>query len=888
MAFYGEEEGLSLHEGFVELEELSCSDDKLIWKETARWIKFEEDVEKNANRWGKPHIPCLGFHSCQEVRTVFQNGCLLLDLDEDQLPSIAEAVASKLISDGKLSEKEHDAFLSILLTPHEHQFQKQRSGGGIRKLSTIHPIGKEQGRNTNQNDFFSILFSSIPHVEIATKPGGNTSRAQDSLAVDTIDNKVSSIDARIPKDAEATTVLVGGHKHLSAPEGAFVRLARGCRLRNLAEVNIPVRFLFILLGPDDKSIDYHEVGRCVATLMSDRLFLDCAYDAEELQDLYDAMDSFLSDTVIIPPGEWDRNVLAQSLPSLAKETKKTALRRRGALLRKQRHFSDLETQETVTESLELEDDPLKRTGLFCGGLLRDVKRRFPYYKSDMTDSFNWRCVMATILVYVACLAPAISFGGLLYKKTKGWMGVAEMIVSTALSGVIFALFAGQPLIIIGATGPLLLFETNVFNLSESFDFEYMPWRAWVGIWVMLICWALVAMEGCFLIRYFTRFTEEIFACMISLIFIYDGIKYIYDIFGLYPLTSGTTENVDGKDVSNTALFTTILFFGTFFVAHIIRDVRHSRFLNHTLRRVISDFGVLIAIVAMILVELSAQSIYVQRLNVPDGFDVTSPHLRGWYVNPMGTERRLGADAIFGALVPAILVSILVFMEVEFCNVILDKKDNQLKKGPGYNLDLFVVGFLMGMCSVLGLPWMCATPVHTVSHLHALMVHSTNHAPGEHPQLLEVKEQRVTNIIIHVLIGLTMLLAPVIRLTPVVVLFGVFVHLGFSSLSHLQFVERFKLLFVSPNHHPDRRYVRSVSTGKMNAFTLVQVVCLLFLVAIKVTVVAPFFPFFVICLVPLRRMLERFYTDQELEDLDNEEEEYLDSDLDEFDMVHVPI
>ena len=32
---------------------------------------------------------------------------------------------------------------------------------------------------------------------------------------------------------------------------------------------VPMRFLFLQIGPDDKSIDYHEVGRAMATLMSD-------------------------------------------------------------------------------------------------------------------------------------------------------------------------------------------------------------------------------------------------------------------------------------------------------------------------------------------------------------------------------------------------------------------------------------------------------------------------------------------------------------------------------------------------------------------------------------------------------------------------------------------
>ena len=43
------------------------------WKETARWIKFEENVE-DSNRWGKPHVASLTFHSLLELRKGLEKG----------------------------------------------------------------------------------------------------------------------------------------------------------------------------------------------------------------------------------------------------------------------------------------------------------------------------------------------------------------------------------------------------------------------------------------------------------------------------------------------------------------------------------------------------------------------------------------------------------------------------------------------------------------------------------------------------------------------------------------------------------------------------------------------------------------------------------------------
>jgi len=58
-------------------------------------------------------------------------------------------------------------------------------------------------------------------------------------------------------------------------------------------------------------------------------------------------------------------------------------------------------------------DPLKRTRRLFGGLVNDVKRRFPHYLSDFRDALNTQCLAAFFFIYFACLSPAITFGGLI-------------------------------------------------------------------------------------------------------------------------------------------------------------------------------------------------------------------------------------------------------------------------------------------------------------------------------------------------------------------------------------------------------------------------------------------------------------------------------------------
>jgi hypothetical protein len=73
--------------------------------------------------------------------------------------------------------------------------------------------------------------------------------------------------------------------------------------------------------------------------------------------------------------------------------------------------------------------------------------------------------------------------------------------------------------------------------------------------------------------------------------------------------------------------------------------------------------------------------------------------------------------------------------------------------------------------------------------------------------------------IHLLFGLAILAAPVLREIPMAVVFGVFLYLGICSLIGLDFVDRIYLIFYPPKHHPSLPYVQQVSkqTSKFTLF-----------------------------------------------------------------------
>ena len=81
------------HPLFSEMVELKLDE----WKETARWIRFEEDVEEGANRWSKPHVSSLSLHSLMGLRDYLKKGTILLDLQADTLEEIIDMLLETMM-----------------------------------------------------------------------------------------------------------------------------------------------------------------------------------------------------------------------------------------------------------------------------------------------------------------------------------------------------------------------------------------------------------------------------------------------------------------------------------------------------------------------------------------------------------------------------------------------------------------------------------------------------------------------------------------------------------------------------------------------------------------------------------------------------------------------
>ncbi|NWI62720.1 S4A4 protein, partial [Todus mexicanus] len=827
-----------------------------------RWIKFEEKVEDGGERWSAPHVPALPLHSLFQLKICLQKGKMLLDLDASNFKEIIDKALSGQPEEAELQPELRERLAVLLLRQPQHQPTKS-----LPWLLAELGFSRCRGRH---GTWPWLLHRRCPTA--ASLPSQLRNRFK----------------KKIPPGAEAAHVAVGEVEFLEKPFSAFIRLRRGVALGSLAEVALPSRFVFILLGPRAKAKAYHEVGRAMATLLTDELFQRVAWQVKHREDLIAGMEAFLDELTVLPPGKWDPSARIPPPSCLLSPHRRTAA-----------HAPDRQPHGNGDVAAAVDraglghprsGEELERTGRLFGGLLRDIQRKAPWYGSDFSDALHPQCLSAVLYIYLATVTNAITFGGMLGDATANMQGVLESFLGTAFAGFIFCLFSGQPLTILSSTGPVLVFERLLFSFSQDHSLDYLEFRLWIGLWVAFFGMVLVATEASHLVRYFTRFTEEGFCALISLIFIYDSLKKMLSLADTFPINwQYRLDNVTAYScvcnlgwggpevpvcdpsllpalspqppiamaglsrtqclsrgghllgsscqyVPDVTLMSFLLFGGTFLSCTALKHFRSSRYFPAGVRKLVSDFAVILAILASCAID-AILGLETPKLLVPSELKPTNP-ARGWIVLPFGANPWW---VCLVSAVPAILVTILIFMDQQITAVILNRKEYKLQKGAGFHLDLLCVSLLMVVTSATGLPWYVSATVISLAHMESLRKESATSAPGEHPEFLGIREQRLTGLAVFVLMGVSVFMAPVLRHIPMPVLYGVFLHMGAVALNSIQLTDRVRLLLMPAKHQPDIAYLRHVPLRRVHLFTVIQLLCLALLWVVKSTAAAIIFP-----------------------------------------------
>ncbi|KAI3381426.1 hypothetical protein SNEBB_000871 [Seison nebaliae] len=945
-----------------------------VWREAARWVRFEEKALKSPGRWSKPRVATLTMTSLTDLRSIIRERGILMFHETSSiknLDDLAESVSQKLHTKLQFDHKTCNNIKRIINMPIVHNHQIKGTDG---KISRVRDVTKklhldeiysrseystDSDRNNNGNNGGGAegnkLISGLPRFRKTSITSGNSDSSKDVMKGKKKKKSNYRFKKKIGEGCLGAAISVASLDCINEILVVIIRLEESIEVPNLFEVDIPCKFFCCIFGPANKPTDHYrvyEMGRCLATALIDDVYKEIAYSCENRSEFIQMFDYFMFDAMVIPPSEWN--------PLLDIEPPEKILTKEN---RKQMPNIDYIIHKSNIDELHTHGDEIEKTGRIFGGLIGDVKRKMKWYASDFRDALSLQCVAAAVFLYLVTLCSVVAFGALIGGATRNKMATMECIISGSVVGVLFSLFAGQPMNILSATGPILIMEEIVFQLCERFGFEFLEFRLWIGIWVSVILLFFVMFDLSFLVKFITRFTEECFASLVSIIFIYEAIKQLFSILKTDPIATNTIHKehleaalevdhlkcicdlrvntsllpyykqkhlehyfidddelvgnvtdsvVDESLIANMNIsspgdylshfnpptladcsskggiltgypqwacdqliehaqyhpdvffWCTIMFIITFTLCIKLKKFKTSHYLPSVVRNFISDFSVLFAIVICTVIDFLL-ALKTPKLVVPNEFRPTRND-REWFIHPMKHNKFW---TIFAAFIPACLATLLIFMDQQITAVIINRKEFKLKKGVGYHLDLLIIAISVALCSLFGLPWFVAATVLAVTHVQALKIESACTAPGEKPQFLGIREQRVTNLLMSILMGVSVFFTSFLNFIPMPALYGIFLFMGINTLNGIQFIDRIKLLFMPSKYQPEYDYLQHVKLSRIHFFTLWQILALIALLVVKkVHVIAITFPLLVVGTCFLRRFLEKFFNDYELYWLDD--------------------
>ena len=352
-----------------------------------------------------------------------------------------------------------------------------------------------------------------------------------------------------------------------------------------------------------------------------------------------------------------------------------------------------------------------------------------------------------------------------------------MLVGQVLGGLIFSIFAGQPLVVVMTTAPLVLFTKIILDVAEGFEYEFLPFFAMVGIWnsFFLILYAVFNLS--FLMKFSSRATEETFGNFISIALTVDAMKHLAASFSANydneicdvedrhddqeehselsgPLTSSIIHNITKRAAAisqedlvcqkEVPLLYLILMLGTVWLGLTLFDFVKTPFLSARKRELLSDYSLPVAVIVFSII--GSAGFWRVKL---DPFLFNGDNIS---MNLVPFEK-LDVGAVFFAAILGFSLSILFFMDQNISAAMVNSPENHLKKGNAYHWDLVVVAIINVITSIFGLPFMHAVLPHSPLHVQCLADKETRVSNGYACDVVtHVRETRLTNLFSNILIG----------------------------------------------------------------------------------------------------------------------------------------
>ncbi|KAJ5749175.1 uncharacterized protein N7511_010871 [Penicillium nucicola] len=493
------------------------------------------------------------------------------------------------------------------------------------------------------------------------------------------------------------------------------------------------------------------------------------------------------------------------------------------------------------------------------GMVNDLKRRAPYYWSDWTDAWDYRVIPATVYMYFANILPALAFSLDMFEKTSQSYGVNEVLLASVLGAIVFSLFAAQPLVIVGVTGPITVFNYTVYDIIAPRGTPYLAFMCWIGIWSLIMHWILAITNSCNALTYVTRFSCDIFGFYVACIYLQKGIQVLTRQWGSVGETS-----------AYLAIMVALL---VLMSAWICGELGNSNLFKRFIRKFLEDYGTPLTIIFFTgFIHIGhMRDVDVATLPTSKAFFPTLD--RSWLVRFWDID----VGDIFLAIPFAVLLTILFYFDHNVSSLIAQGTEFPLRKPAGFHWDLWLLGLTTFVAGLLGIPFpnglIPQAPFHTAALCVTRQVADEDDTnKGKAIRITDhVVEQRVSNFAQGLLTLGTMTgpLLIVLHLIPQGVMAGLFFVMGVQALQGNGITQ--KLIFLAqdkkftPASNPLKRIERRVAIW---AFVLLELVGFGATFAITQTIAAIGFPVIILLLIPVRSfLLPKWFTREELAALD---------------------
>lgn len=536
------------------------------------------------------------------------------------------------------------------------------------------------------------------------------------------------------------------------------------------------------------------------------------------------------------------------------------------------------------------------------GMSKDIKGRLPYYVSDWTDAWNYRVVPATVFMYFANLLPAISFAQDMFDKTDNAYGVNEVLLASAIGGIVFGILAGQPLCIVGVTGPIAIFNYTVYDIIVDHGIPYFPFMCIICLWSMVMHFLIAMFNWINSLRYVTLFSCDIFGFFICIVYIQKGIQICTRQFKFANKEQSfgdlTTSNGDFPIDLAAGYFSVlvallVMIFGL--LAALIG--KKSKFLSPVIRKFIGDYGTPLTVIFFSgFVHFGTRMANTPVQNLPttksfqptySGNDLGRTH--GWFIH---FWKDITVGDVFLAFPFAILLTLLFLFDHNVSSLIAQDIKYKLKKPASFHWDFFLLGITTGLSGILGIPapngLIPQAPLHTESLCISSDIAKDNkstssestdnfvedsepdHINMSGTKFVRAVEQRGSNTLQGLLILGTMSgpLLVVLGLVPQAILAGLFWIMGIDGLLHNGLT--FKLRYILTDKRyitPDMKPLEKCSKFGLYLFTFSQLILAGAEVGITETVAAVGFPGVLLFSVVVGYLLPKVIPEEDMSILD---------------------